>query len=80
MKIIAMLIIAAIFIYNLQKDNISWICCKCDTQNAGSFTYHSYELETSNQFSALGSVSSAASMSTILSIGSSFRSSVFSRI
>lgn len=63
---------------NLQKDKVSWICCKCDTQNAGSFTYHPYELETSNQFSALGSVSSAASMSTIPSIDSSFSPSVFS--
>jgi hypothetical protein len=63
---------------NLQKDNVSWTCCKCDTQNAGSFTYHPYELETSNQFSALGSVSSAASMSTMPSIDSSFRPSVFS--
>jgi exonuclease III len=62
---------------NLQKDNVSWICCKCDTQNAGSFTYHPYELETSNQFSAHGSVSSAASMSTIPSINSSFSPSVF---
>ncbi|VDI67454.1 Hypothetical predicted protein [Mytilus galloprovincialis] len=66
---------------NIQNINVSWICCKCSTQNVGSFTYHSYELETSNQFSILNSVSSLLStdsMSTIPSIDFSFSPSVFS--
>lgn len=34
----------------LQKSNIQWMCCKCDSLNVDSFTYHSFELHTTNMF------------------------------
>ncbi|XP_021366929.1 uncharacterized protein LOC110459148 [Mizuhopecten yessoensis] len=37
----------------LQRSSVSWLCCKCDNLNVDSFTFHSYELEISNQFSVL---------------------------
>ena len=46
----------------LQYSNISWICCKCDSQNVDSFTYHSYEFEVSNRFSLLSNLSSIPSV------------------
>ena len=56
----------------LQHSNVSWICCKCETQNIDSFTYHSYELELSNSFTILSNLSS------IPSIDSSFSPKAFS--
>ena len=28
----------------LQRSNVQWMCCKCDSLNVSSFTYHSYEI------------------------------------
>ena len=36
--------------------SLSWICCKCDTPNISSFTFHSYDLECSNQFINLADI------------------------
>ncbi|CAC5401490.1 TAF3 [Mytilus coruscus] len=50
----------------LQRSNIQWLCCKCESINVSSFTFHSCELNTSNYYEALTheisfeSVSSAA--------------------
>ena len=27
-----------------QRSNVQWLCCKCDSINVSSFTYHTYEL------------------------------------
>ena len=40
-------------ISHLQNTNVSWICCKCNTPNINSFSFHSYDLESYNQFSVL---------------------------
>ncbi|CAC5402075.1 unnamed protein product [Mytilus coruscus] len=29
----------------LQRSNVQWMCCKCDSLNVSSFTYHAYEIE-----------------------------------
>ena len=52
----------------LQRSNVSWICCKCDSQNIDSFTFHSFEFEISN----FSSVLSTSCTSTIPSIDLSF--------
>ena len=39
----------------LQKDNVSWLCCKCDSCNVDSFTYHSFEQDISNRYEILNS-------------------------
>lgn len=55
----------------LQHPSVAWLCTKCHTPNIDSFTYHSYELETTNQFSVLSKLSS------IPSIDSSFSPTAF---
>jgi hypothetical protein len=37
----------------LQKSNVQWICCKCESINVTSFTYHTYELDSSNYYEPL---------------------------
>ena len=37
----------------LQKPNIQWLCCKCESINVTTFTLHSYELNTSNYYDPL---------------------------
>ncbi len=37
----------------LNLSNVSWMCCRCHTQNIPSFTFHLYELATSNQYDQL---------------------------
>ena len=51
----------------LCHSSTSWICCKCDTQNVDNFTYHSYELDISNQFQVLSNVSSIPSIDSSFS-------------
>ena len=46
----------------LQFSNISWIYCHYESLNVDSFTYHSYEFELSNRFSALNDLSSVLSV------------------
>ena len=58
----------------IQHSNVSWICCKCNTQNLDSFTFHSFEFEISNPFSIL----SSSIASSIPSIDSSFSPTIFS--
>lgn len=49
---------------HLQRSNVSWLCCRCDGLNVDYFTFHIFELETSNIYSpiacdqSLGSVNS----------------------
>ena len=64
----------------LQKDLVSWLCCKCDSCNVDSFTYHSFELDISNRYEILNSrrLSSVDSYSSIPSVDSSFSPSAFS--
>ncbi|CAC5403961.1 unnamed protein product [Mytilus coruscus] len=37
----------------LQRSNIQWICCKCESINVSSLIVHSYELNTSNYYKPL---------------------------
>jgi len=32
----------------LEKSNVQWICCKCESINISTFTFRRYKLETSN--------------------------------
>ena len=34
----------------LECSNVAWKCCKCDSINCDTFTFHSFELQTSNSF------------------------------
>ena len=34
----------------LERSNIAWKCCKCDSINCDTFTFHSFELQASNSF------------------------------
>ena len=35
------------------QTNIQWLCCKCESINVTTFTFHSYELDTSNYYDTL---------------------------
>ena len=59
----------------LQRSDVSLICCKCNTKNVDSFTYHSYEFEISNRFSV---IQNESALSSIPSIDLPFSSSAFS--
>ncbi|XP_063409089.1 uncharacterized protein LOC134692562 [Mytilus trossulus] len=37
----------------LQRSNVQWLCCKCETINVSTFTFHSYEPNTSNYYEPL---------------------------
>ena len=37
----------------LQRSNVQWMCCKCDSLNVSSFTYHSYEIENVSYYEPL---------------------------
>ena len=37
----------------LQRPNVQWLCCKCESINVSTFTFHSYELNTSNYYEPL---------------------------
>jgi len=41
----------------LNRSNISWLCCQCDSINCNSFTFHSYELECSNFYYPIADIS-----------------------
>ena len=43
----------------LQRSTVLWLCCKCDSINVSSFTYHTYEL--GNDISYYESLTSPAS-------------------
>jgi hypothetical protein len=32
----------------LERSNVQWLCCKCESINVSTFTFRSYELELSN--------------------------------
>ena len=34
----------------LERSNVVWKCCKCDSLNCDSFTFHSFELQISNTY------------------------------
>ncbi|CAG2256563.1 unnamed protein product [Mytilus edulis] len=37
----------------LARSNVQWLCCKCDSINVSSFTFHNYELNTTNYYEPL---------------------------
>ena len=37
----------------LGSSSVQWLCCRCDSLNCGCFSFHSYELETTNMFSPI---------------------------
>ncbi|CAC5371135.1 unnamed protein product [Mytilus coruscus] len=37
----------------LQRSNVQWLCCKCESINVSTCTFHSYELNTSNYYDPL---------------------------
>ena len=41
----------------LNRSNVSWLCCQCDSINCNSFTFHSYELECSNFYYPIADIS-----------------------
>jgi len=42
----------------LQRSHVQWMCCRCDSINIDSFTFRSYELQTSNFFHPLSNLDS----------------------
>ncbi|VDI17133.1 Hypothetical predicted protein [Mytilus galloprovincialis] len=57
----------------LEKSNVQWICCKCESMNISSFTFRSYELETSNIYEQITGLDST--MDSISSVFSPLKSS-----
>lgn len=53
----------------LNRSSVQWLCCRCDSMNVDSFTYHSFELHTYNFFSPLSQLN--------LTLDSDLNSSVF---
>ena len=43
---------------DVEGTNVVWLCCKCDSINCDSFTFRSYELQTSNSFHPLTQIDS----------------------
>ena len=41
----------------LNRSNVNWLCCKCDSMNCNSFTFHSYELECANYYHPIADIS-----------------------
>jgi len=37
----------------LERSNVQWLCCKCESINISTFTFRSYEIETSNIYELL---------------------------
>ncbi|CAG2233080.1 unnamed protein product [Mytilus edulis] len=56
----------------LEKSNVQWIC-KCESMNISSFTFRSYELETSNIYEQITGLDST--MDSISSVFSPLKSS-----
>ena len=42
----------------LQRSNVQWMCCKCDSLNVSSFTCHSYEIENVSYYEPLNTTES----------------------
>ena len=40
----------------LERSNVYWLCCKCESVNVDSFTFHSYELYTTNFYAPLSGI------------------------
>ncbi|CAC5368404.1 unnamed protein product [Mytilus coruscus] len=57
----------------LEKSNVQWISCKCESINISSFTFRSYELETSNIYEQITGLDST--MDSISSVFSPLKSS-----
>ena len=57
----------------LEKSNVQWICCKCESMTISSFTFKSYNLETSNLYEQITGLDSA--MESISSVFSPLKSS-----
>ena len=58
-------------ISHLQNSNVSWICCKCNTPNVNSFSFHSYDLESYNSFNVFNTSSNVSDFS-VPSLDSTF--------
>ena len=56
----------------LQNTNVSWICCKCNTPNVDSFSFHSYDLESFNLFSVLNATENTSCFPIQSSLDSTF--------
>ncbi|KAL3876600.1 hypothetical protein ACJMK2_034425 [Sinanodonta woodiana] len=37
----------------LNRPNVQWLCCKCESINVNTFTFRSYEIESSNIYDAI---------------------------
>jgi hypothetical protein len=44
--------LAELFLFGLLAF-VQWLCCKCESINVSTFTFHSYELNTSNYYEPL---------------------------
>ena len=42
-----------------KHSHIQWLCCKCESINLSSFTFHSFELSTSNMYQTLPNIDSS---------------------
>jgi len=57
----------------LQRSNVQWMCCKCDSINVTSFIYHSYEIENVSYYEPL--TTSLSHMDSYISTFSPLRTS-----
>jgi hypothetical protein len=57
----------------LERSNVQWLSCKCESINVSTFTCQSYELETSNIYQHLSNLNE--SLDSIRSVFSSIKTS-----
>jgi hypothetical protein len=57
----------------LERSNVQWFCCKCESINVSTFTFRSYELETSNIYEHLSNFND--SLDSIRSVFSPIKTS-----
>ena len=46
----------------LERSNVVWKCCKCDSLNCDSFTFHSFELQISNTYFPLSQLNNESTL------------------
>ena len=52
---------------SIGKDNVVWLCCKCETINHSSLLFHAFELNLHNNYSILTDVNINSTISSIAS-------------
>jgi hypothetical protein len=52
---------------SIGKDNVVWLCCKCETLNHSSTLFHAFEIDLHNNYSILNDLNNNSTVSSITS-------------